>query len=57
VRLDASCVAADGANGFRLIDGPLLALESGGGRLRAHERRIIGWARCTEPQRQLDVAS
>jgi hypothetical protein len=57
VRLDPSCTLADGANGFRLIDGAPLALQGAGGRLRAHESRIIGWARCTEPQRQLDVAS
>jgi hypothetical protein len=48
---------ADGANGFRLVAGAPLALESAGGRLRAHESRIIGWARCTQPQRKLDVAS
>ena len=33
------------------------SLQSAGGRLRAHESRVIGWARCTEPQRHLDVAS
>ncbi len=57
VRLDANCTLADGANGFRLVDGAPLSLQSKGGRLRAHEIRIIGWAHCTEPQRQLDVAS
>jgi hypothetical protein len=57
VRLDAGCALADGANGFRLVAGAPLSLASAGGRLRAQERRIIGWARCTEPQRQLDVAS
>ena len=57
VRLDAGCAMADGANGFRLVADAPLALVSAGGRLRAQERRVIGWARCTEPQRQLDVAS
>ena len=57
VRLDVTCAMADGANGFRLAAGTPLALEGTGGRLRAHESRIIGWARCTEPKRQLDVAS
>jgi hypothetical protein len=57
VRLDPGCTLADGANGFRLVDGTPLALQSTGGRLRAHESRIIGWARCSEPQRHLDVAS
>jgi hypothetical protein len=57
VRLDPTCTLADGANGFRLIAGAPLSLQGTGGRLRAHESRVIGWARCTEPQRQLDVAS
>ena len=57
VRLDAGCTLADGANGFRLVAGAPLALASTGGRLRPQERRVIGWARCTDPQRQLDVAS
>jgi hypothetical protein len=57
VRLDPTCTLADGANGFRLIAGAPLSLQGAGGRLRAHESRVIGWARCTEPQRQLDVAS
>lgn len=57
VRLDPNCTLADGANGFRLVDGAPLSLQGTGGRLRAHESRVIGWARCTEPQRQLDVAS
>jgi hypothetical protein len=57
VRLDPACAMADGANGFRLIDGAPLALEgSGNGRLRPHDTRVIGWARCTEPRRHLDVA-
>jgi hypothetical protein len=58
LRLDPSCAAADGANGFRLkaSEGSALALEtSTGGRIRAHSRRVIGWARCTEPERHLDV--
>jgi hypothetical protein len=57
VRLDPSCTVADGANGFRLVDGAPLSLQGAGGRLRAHESRVVGWARCTEPQRHLDVAS
>jgi hypothetical protein len=59
VRLDPSCAMADGANGFRLtsLDGGLLALEANGaGRLRPHRERIIGWARCQQPGRQLHVA-
>lgn len=57
VRLDAACEAADGANGFRLIaaGGPLVLEATGNGRLRANRKRIIGWARCTEPERVLDV--
>jgi hypothetical protein len=57
VRLDPNCTLADGANGFRLVDGAPLSLQGAGGRLRPHESRVIGWARCTEPQRHLDVAS
>jgi hypothetical protein len=57
VQLDPTCTLADGANGFRLVAGTPLALESSGGRLRSHENRVIGWARCTQPQRQLHVAS
>jgi hypothetical protein len=57
VNLDPSCTLADGANGFHRIDGTPLSLGGTGGRLRPHENRIIGWARCTEPKRQLDVAS
>jgi hypothetical protein len=57
VQLDTACALADGANGFRLAAGTPLALEhSGNGRLRPHDTRIIGWARCTEPRRHLDVA-
>jgi hypothetical protein len=55
IRLDPSCTMADGANGFRLASAETLAFESQGGRLRPHDRRVIGWARCSEPQRQLDV--
>lgn len=56
VRLDPACALADGANGFRLVAGAPLALEgSGKGRLRPHDTRVIGWARCTHPQRHLDV--
>jgi hypothetical protein len=62
VRLDPACEMADGANGFRLMAGraqpdrPLVLEAAAGGRLRAHRQRIIGWARCTEPGRELDVA-
>ncbi len=59
VRLDPACAAADGANGFRLrsLDDASLALETaGGGRLRPHRERVIGWARCQQPGRQLHVA-
>jgi hypothetical protein len=59
VRLDLACGAADGANGFQLITqgglSPVLEAR-GNGRLRAHSKRTIGWARCAEPRRQLDVA-
>lgn len=57
VRLDPACEAADGANGFRLAaaGGPLVLEANGNGRLRANRKRIIGWARCTEPERTLDV--
>jgi hypothetical protein len=57
VRLDPACEAADGANGFRLAaaGGPLVLEAARGGRLRANRKRIIGWARCTEPERMLDV--
>lgn len=58
VRLDPACAMADGANGFRVKrrEGEPLALEAtGGGRLRAHRSRVVGWARCTQPGRQLDV--
>ena len=58
VRLDLACAAADGANGFQLTShgvSPVLEARSPG-RLHAHTRRIIGWARCAQPQRQLDVA-
>jgi hypothetical protein len=56
VVLDAACGTADSANGFHLASGTPLALEAGDGRLRPHGTRVIGWARCTQPQRQLDVA-
>ena len=57
VRLDPACEAADGANGFKLAaaGGPLVLEATRGGRLRANRKRIIGWARCTEPERMLDV--
>jgi len=57
IRLDSACEAADGANGFRLTaaGGPLVLEATGNGRLRANRKRIIGWARCTEPKRVLDV--
>ncbi len=57
VRLDSACEMADGANGFRLTAGdrPLVLEATGSDRLRAHSKRIIGWARCTQPGRELDV--
>ncbi|MDB5488681.1 MAG: hypothetical protein JWQ58_2396 [Reyranella sp.] len=61
VRLGPACLAADGANGFRLVaDGKSdhRALESNGnGRLRAQTKRTIGWARCVQPERQLHVVN
>jgi hypothetical protein len=57
VPLDPGCTMADGANGFHPAAGTTLALESSGNtRLRPHGTRVIGWARCSQPQRQLDVA-
>ncbi|MBS0549597.1 MAG: DUF3142 domain-containing protein [Proteobacteria bacterium] len=58
IGLDPACAAADGANGFHLASsGTAPALEArSAGRLRAHTKRTIGWARCAQPQRQLDVA-
>jgi len=57
VRLDPGCSMADGANGFHLVTGAPLTLEgSGNGRLRPRDTRVIGWARCTDPQRNLYVS-
>lgn len=61
VRLDPNCAMADGSNGFRRsatagrVGEPLVLEATGDGRLRAHRKRIIGWARCTHPGRELDV--
>ena len=57
VRLDPACEMADGANGFKLTaaGGPLVLEATGNDRLRAERKRIIGWARCTDPGRTLDV--
>ncbi len=58
VRLGAACTMADGANGFHIkaAEGVGLALEtSEGGRLSPHSTHTIGWARCTNPERSLDV--
>jgi hypothetical protein len=56
VRLGAACEMADGANGYRVADARPLVLEAAAGqRLRAHRNRIIGWARCTDPGKDLDV--
>jgi hypothetical protein len=57
VRLDPACEMADGANGFRLAAAarPLVLEATGNDRLRANRKRVIGWARCTEPGRALDV--
>jgi len=63
VRLDPACAMADGANGFRLatdmqLDRRALMLEgTGSGRLRAQAKRTIGWARCVNPERHLDVVN
>jgi hypothetical protein len=56
VLLDPACEMADSANGFHLVSGTPLALEAGDGRLRPHGTRVIGWARCTQPQSHLHVA-
>jgi hypothetical protein len=57
VRLDPACEMADGANGFRLAATgmPMVLEATGNDRLRAERKRIIGWARCTDPGRMLDV--
>lgn len=62
VRLDPGCEMADGANGFRLtaagvdVERPLILEAAQSERLRAHRKRIIGWARCAQPhQGRLDV--
>ena len=57
VWLDPACEMADGANGFKLAaaGGPLVLEATGNDRLRAERKRIIGWARCTDPGRTLDV--
>lgn len=63
VRLDKACELADGANGFRLKTAgesgnrPLILEAAGEGRLRAHRKRVIGWARCTQPGSELDVVN
>jgi hypothetical protein len=61
VHLDPACQAADGANGFRLVaegQADHRVLESNGnGRLRAQAKRTIGWARCVQPGRQLNVVN
>lgn len=59
VRLGPDCQAADGANGFRLVvDGrsdERVLERIGNGRLRAKTQRTIGWARCGQPGRKLNV--
>jgi hypothetical protein len=61
VRLDPACGMADGTNGFRLTAASLqagrpLVLEAAGNeRLRANRQRIIGWAHCAQPGKELDV--
>jgi len=56
VRLDPACEMADGANGYRVADTrPLMLEATAGERLRAHRTRVIGWARCTDPRKELDV--
>src|SRR5262249_42772831 len=48
VGLPSSCTVGDGVNGYALgLEGPGLSLErADAGLLRAHARRVIGWARC-----------
>lgn len=48
IELPSSCAVADGVNGYALgLGGPGLSLERvNDATLRAHTRRIIGWARC-----------
>jgi hypothetical protein len=61
VRLDPACEMADGANGFRLTaaslqaERPLVLEAAANERLHANRQRIIGWARCTQPGKELDV--
>jgi hypothetical protein len=55
VRLDPVCAMADGANGYRVADTPLTFESTGRERLRAHHTRVIGWARCADPRKELDV--
>jgi hypothetical protein len=56
VRLDPACEMADGANGYRVADTrPLMLEATAGGHLHAHRNRVIGWARCTDPGKELDV--
>ena len=56
VRLDPGCELADGANGYRLADTrPLMLEATSSERLRAHRQRVVGWARCTAPGKDLDV--
>jgi hypothetical protein len=61
VRLDQACEMADGANGFQLAmatadaGSPLVLEATGAGRLRAHSKRVIGWARCSKPGSGLHV--
>jgi hypothetical protein len=56
VRLDPACAMADGANGYRVVDTPTLTLEATAREhLRAHRTRVVGWARCTDAGKELDV--
>lgn len=57
VRLDPACQAADGANGFKLTADHRALESNGNGRLRAQTKRTIGWARCAQPERQLNVVN
>ena len=51
IRLDSTCVAADGINGYTLDrDAQSLVLRrTQDGLLRAGRQRTIGWIRCTQP--------
>jgi hypothetical protein len=57
IALPAGCIVADGLNGYALAEGKagLELHRRQPGLLRAHERRPVGWIRCTAPGETLDV--